>query len=233
MGSWVHYGLGSGNEDLPSFIVLVSKNAGGQPLYARLWGNAFLPAYTQGVQFRSGKDPVLFLKDPEGFDRSDRRRMLAYLERLHEIQLAQSPNPDLAAQISQYEMAFRMQMSVPEAVDMSNEPDWVFDLYGEDSRDPGTYAANCLLARRLAERGVKFHPIVSPGVGPTWGSTPWHSPPVQKYRSGYSRFGKRPQATWSVGRYPGNLGRGIWSNQLQPGKTRTQQLWSRSSPPML
>ena len=156
MGSWVHYGLGSDNEDLPSFIVLVSKNAGGQPLYARLWGNAFLPAQTQGVQFRSGKDPVLFLKDPEGFDRSDRRRMLSYLERLHELQLAQSPNPELAAQISQYEMAFRMQMSVPEAVDTSDEPDWVFNLYGEDSRDPGTYAANCLLARRLAERGVKF-----------------------------------------------------------------------------
>ena len=156
IGSWVNYGLGSDNENLPAFIVLVSKNAGGQPLYARLWGNAFLPANTQGVQFRSGKDPVLFLKDPEGFERSDRKRMLEYLERLHALQLSEQDNPQIAAQIDQYEMAFRMQMSVPDAVDMSDEPDWVFDLYGEDSRDPGTYAANCLLARRLAEKGVKF-----------------------------------------------------------------------------
>jgi len=156
IGSWLSYGLGSDNEDLPAFIVLVSKNAGGQPLYARLWGNGFLPSIHQGVQFRSGKDPVLFLNDPKGFERSDRREALNYLKQLHELQQQQTGDPELSSRIAQYEMAFKMQMSVPEAIDFSNEPDWIFDLYGEDARDPGTFAANCLLARRLAERNVKF-----------------------------------------------------------------------------
>ncbi len=156
MGSWLSYGLGTDNENLPAFIVLISKNAGGQPLYARLWGNGFLPSIHQGVQFRSGKDPVLFLNDPQGFDRSDRSQMLYYLSQLQELQLARTGDPELNNQIAQYEMAYRMQMSVPEVVDMKEEPDWVFDMYGEDSRDPGTYAANCILARRLIEKGVKF-----------------------------------------------------------------------------
>jgi hypothetical protein len=156
IGAWLHYGLGSINEDLPSFIVLVSKNGSGQPLYARLWGNGFLPSAHQGVQFRAGKDPVLYLSDPEGYARQDRRQMLDYLERLHQEQYAQSDDPALLDRISQYEMAYRMQMSVPDAVDFSDEPDWVFDMYGPDSRDPGTFAANCILARRLAERDVRF-----------------------------------------------------------------------------
>lgn len=156
IGSWLSYGLGSDNENLPAFIVLVSKNAGGQPLYARLWGNAFLPSQHQGVQFRSGKDPVLFLNNPEGFDHTDRREMLDYLKKLHEIQQDTWGDPEITARIAQYEMAYRMQTSVPEVLDFSDEPDWIYDLYGPDSRDPGTYAANCLLARRLAERNVKF-----------------------------------------------------------------------------
>lgn len=156
IGSWLHYGLGSDNENLPSFIVLVSKNKGGQPLYARLWGNGFLPSRHQGVQFRSGKDPVLYLNNPEGFTGNDRRKMLDYLKRLHEIEYESLEDPELHDRIAQYEMAYRMQTSVPEALDLSDEPDWVFDLYGPDSRDPGTFAANCLQARRLAERGVKF-----------------------------------------------------------------------------
>jgi hypothetical protein len=156
IGSWMSYGLGSDNENLPAFIVLVSKNAGGQPLLARLWGNGFLPSKHQGVQFRSGKDPVLYLSNPEGYDGMDRREMLDYLKKLNQLQLDAYGDPEINTRISQYEMAYRMQTSVPEVMDLSNEPDWVFDLYGKDSRDPGTYAANCLMARRLLEKDVKF-----------------------------------------------------------------------------
>lgn len=156
IGSWVSYGLGSLNENLPNFIVLVSKNAGGQPLYARLWGNGFLPTRHQGVQFRSGKDPVLYLNNPEGYDGHDRREMLDYLKKLNQFQRDTYHDPEVDNRIAQYEMAYRMQTSVPEVTDLSEEPDWVYDLYGSDSRDPGTYAANCLLARRLLEKDVRF-----------------------------------------------------------------------------
>ena len=156
IGAWVSYGLGSLNENLPAFIVLISKNSGGQPLYARLWGNGFLPTRHQGVQFRSGKDPVLYLNNPDGYDGADRRNMLDYLKKLNEFQKDAYNDPEIDNRIAQYEMAYRMQTSVPEVTDMSDEPDWVFDMYGEDSRDPGTYAANCLMARRLLEKDVRF-----------------------------------------------------------------------------
>jgi hypothetical protein len=157
IGSWVSYGLGSDNTNLPSFIVLVSKNAvKDQPLYARLWGNGFLPSEHQGVQFRAGKDPVLFLDNPEGYDGNDRKQMLEYLTKLSRMQNEAYLDPEVEARIAQYEMAYRMQTSVPEAMDISNEPDEVFELYGPDSRDPGTYAANCILARKLLEKDVKF-----------------------------------------------------------------------------
>ncbi|MDN5203693.1 DUF1501 domain-containing protein [Fulvivirgaceae bacterium BMA10] len=156
IGAWLSYGLGSDNQDLPTFIVLVSKNAGGQPLYARLWGNGFLPTRHQGVQFRSGKDPVLYLNNPDNYDGTDRREMLDYLRRLNEVQFDSYGDPEINARIAQYEMAYRMQTSVPEATDMSDEPDYIYEMYGEDSRDPGTYAANCLLARKLLEKDVKF-----------------------------------------------------------------------------
>lgn len=156
MGAWMSYGLGSLNHNLPTFIVLVSKNAGGQPLYARLWGNGFLPTRYQGVQFRSGKDPVLYLNNPEGYDGKDRRNMLDYLKKLNEFQKDAYHDPEIDNRIAQYEMAYRMQTSVPEVADLSDEPDWVFDMYGEDSRDQGTYAANCLMARRLLEKDVRF-----------------------------------------------------------------------------
>ena len=136
--------------------MLVSKNGSGQPLYARLWGKGFLPSRFQGVQFRAGADPVLYLSNPEGYDHMDRPQMLAYLRRLNEIQQRETQDPAIDDRIAQYDMAYRMQMSVPEVTDLSGEPDWVFDLYGPDARNPGTYAANCLLARRLAERNVKF-----------------------------------------------------------------------------
>ncbi len=156
IGSWLNYGLGTDNENLPAFIVLVSRNSGGQPLYARLWGNGFLPTEHQGVQFRSGKDPVLYLSDPENFDGQDRRHMLDYLHKLNAVQNDTYGDPEINARMAQYEMAYKMQTSVPEVTDLSDEPDHIFDMYGEDSRDPGTYAANCLMARKLLEKGVRF-----------------------------------------------------------------------------
>lgn len=156
IGSWLSYGLGSDNENLPTFITLITKNMGGQPLYSRLWGNGFLPTEHQGVQFRSGKDPVLYLSDPENYDGDDRRQMLDYLGKLNEVQHDTYGDPEINARMAQYEMAFRMQTSVPEVTDMSDEPDYIFEMYGEDSRDPGTYAANCLMARKLLEKDVKF-----------------------------------------------------------------------------
>ena len=156
IGSWLSYGLGSDNDNLPTFITLITKNMGGQPLYSRLWGNGFLPTEHQGVQFRSGKDPVLYLSDPENYDGSDRRQMLNYLGKLNEVQHDAYGDPEINARMGQYEMAFRMQTSVPEVTDMSDEPDYIFEMYGKDSRDPGTYAANCLMARKLLEKDVKF-----------------------------------------------------------------------------
>ena len=159
MGSWVSYGLGSMNENLPSYVVLLSQGTGknpGQPIFSRLWGSGFLPSSHQGVQFRSGKDPVLFLNDPAGVSRSDRRNMLDDLAQLNQIRHEQMADPEILTRISQYEMAFRMQTSAPELADLSDEPDSIFELYGEDARQPGTYAYNCLMARRMAERGVRF-----------------------------------------------------------------------------
>lgn len=156
IGAWLSYGLGSDNDNLPTFITLITKNMGGQPLYSRLWGNGFLPTEHQGVQFRSGKDPVLYLSDPKNYDGTDRRQMLDYLGKLNNLQHDAYGDPEIKARMAQYEMAFRMQTSVPEVTDISDEPDYIFDMYGEDSRDPGTYAANCLMARKLLEKDVKF-----------------------------------------------------------------------------
>ena len=157
MGAWASYGLGSLNENLPSFIVLVSKNASrDQPLYSRLWGSGFLPSEHQGVQFRAGKEPVLYLTNPEGVSPHVRREMLDALGKLNGYQAGQHLDPEIDARVAQAEMAFRMQASVPEATDLSGETDETFELYGPDSRTPGTYAANCLLARRLIERDVRF-----------------------------------------------------------------------------
>jgi hypothetical protein len=156
LGSWVHYGLGSTNENLPAFVVLVTPNKGDQPLYARLWGSGFLESKYQGIQFRAGKEPILYLSNPDGPCGSGRRAMLDKLNALNRRQFQKELDPEIESRIAQYEMAYRMQTSVPEVTDLSKEPDSVFELYGPDSRKPGTFAANCLLARRLAERGVRF-----------------------------------------------------------------------------
>ncbi len=156
MGSWLSYGLGSESSDLPGFVVMVTQGTGGQPLYDRLWGSGFLPTRYQGVKFRSVGDPVLYLSDPGGFSRDQRRQFLDTVAKLNRMQFEEYGDPEIVTRISQYEMAFRMQSSVPELTDLSTEPDPVFELYGEEARRPGTYAYNCLMARRLAERGVRF-----------------------------------------------------------------------------
>jgi hypothetical protein len=163
MGAWLSYGLGSANENLPAFVVLISKNRIDQPLYARLWGNGFLASAHQGVQFRSGKEPVLFLKNPEGVSAEGRRKMLDRLAELHALQFEDLGDPEINSRVAQYEMAYRMQTSVPDVMDLSKEPESVYELYGKEAKEPGTFAANCLLARRLAERNVRFIQLYHPG----------------------------------------------------------------------
>ncbi|MCE9592739.1 MAG: DUF1501 domain-containing protein [Planctomycetes bacterium] len=156
-GAWTSYGLGSMNANLPTFVVLITQGLGNmQALSARFWGSGFLPSEHQGCKLRSSGDPVLYLKDPDGVTRADRRRMLDLVAAMNERESRASLDPEIDARIAQHEMAFRMQMSVPELVDFSDEDEETLALYGDDARKPGTFASNCLLARRLAERGVRF-----------------------------------------------------------------------------
>jgi hypothetical protein len=163
MGAWLSYGLGSANENLPGFVVLISKDRIDQPLYSRLWGNGFLSSIHSGVQFRAGKEPVLFLKNPDGISSESRRKMLDRLAELHALQYEDLGDPEINSRVAQYEMAYRMQTSVPDVMDLAKEPESVFELYGKEAREPGTFAANCLLARRLAERNVRFIQLYHPG----------------------------------------------------------------------
>jgi hypothetical protein len=156
MGAWVAYGLGSMNQDLPTFVVLLSRGRTDQPLYDRLWGSGFLPTRYQGVKLRGGKEPVLYLANPAGCTSALRRQMLDDIGKLNQVRYAESGDPEILTRVAQYELAYRMQSSVPELTDLSAEPRSVLELYGPDVHRPGSYAANCLLARRLAERGVRF-----------------------------------------------------------------------------
>lgn len=159
MGAWIAYGLGTMNRDLPTFMVLVSRGSGlvgGQPLYDRLWGAGFLPSRYAGVKLRSGTDPVLYLSNPTGWSSEVRRSMLDDLQRLNQTAYERSQDPETLSRIEQYELAFRMQTAVPDLTDIQDEPQHILDLYGADVLRPGTYARNCLLARRMAERDVRF-----------------------------------------------------------------------------
>jgi hypothetical protein len=159
MGAWISYGLGSENENLPTFIAMISQGTGknpGQPIFSRLWGSGFLPSSHQGVGLRPGASPVLYLGDPPGVDREQRRALLDDLAQLNQLSAAETGDPETSARINAYEMAFRMQTSVPELTDLSDEPQNILESYGPEVRKPGSYAANCLLARRLIERGVRF-----------------------------------------------------------------------------
>jgi hypothetical protein len=172
MGAWIHYGLGSDTDDLPAFVVLITPGKVDQPLYSRLWGNGFLPSQHQGVQLRSGKDAVLYLNNPAGVTRESRRLLLDRLRDLHAHAAERLGDADVDARIAQYEMSYRMQASVPGVMDVGDETDETFTLYGPDAKTPGTFAANCLLARRLAERGVKF---------------------IQLYHQGWDQHGNLPR----------------------------------------
>jgi hypothetical protein len=158
IGAWISYGLGSENESLPAFVVMVSQGSapGTQALADRQWGSGFLPTTYQGVKFRSGSDPVLYLSNPAGYPSAARRRFLDDLSALNQMQSREYQDPEISTRISQYELAYKMQTSVPELADISKEAESTFELYGPDSRKPGSFAANCILARRLAERGVRF-----------------------------------------------------------------------------
>lgn len=172
MGAWLSYGLGNENKNLPNFTVLLSRGIGnGQGVYSKLWSNGFLDSVHQGVQFSKGEDPVLYLRDPEGMSRKERREMLDKLAELNELSYNEMGDPEIAAKVQQYEMAYRMQTAVPDVMDLSKEPDDIVKLYGPDCLVPGTYAANCLLARKLSENGVRF---------------------VQLYHQGWDQHGNLP-----------------------------------------
>lgn len=156
IGSWISYGLGSLNHNLPSFVVLLSKGGGDQPISNLAWSNGFLPSHHQGVQFMSGKDPVLYLSSPDGVDRMDLRRALNFIKQFNLLQKDKWQDPEIDSRLNQYEMAYRMQMAVPEITDLSKEPQHILDMYGPDVKVPGSYAYNCLLARKLAEKDVRF-----------------------------------------------------------------------------
>ena len=162
-GAWVNYALGSENRDLPAFVVMSSGNPGGVPIDAAAWGPGFLPSHYQGVQFRSGENPVPYVSSPNGVTLQDRRELLDVVGRLAEDERVASNDPEILSRVSQYEMAYRMQSSVPEIADISKEPESVLDLYGPDVKRPGTFARNCLLARRLAERDVRYTMVVAMG----------------------------------------------------------------------
>jgi hypothetical protein len=175
LGAWLSYGLGSENQNLPAFIVMISRPSGptnAQPLHERMWGAGFLPSVHQGVRFSPGKDPVLFLSNPPGITDDRRRGMLDDLAQLNQIKFKDYQDPEIRTRIAQYELAYRMQTAVPELTDLSTEPRSTFELYGPESKKPGTYAANCILARRLAERGVRF---------------------IQLYHRGWDQHDKLPQ----------------------------------------
>jgi hypothetical protein len=162
-GAWVSYALGSDNRDLPNFVVMNSGVSQGVPQDAAIWGAGFLPSHHQGVEFRAASDPVLYVNNPDGVDRADRRAMLDALTGLARLQHESSQDPEILSRVSQYEMAYRMQASIPDVADISDEPEHVLDMYGPDVRMPGTFARNCLIARRLAERGVKYQTLFGMG----------------------------------------------------------------------
>ena len=231
IGAWLSYGLGTMNADLPTFVAMISKGSAqtGQPLYDRLWGSGFLPTRYQGVKFLSTGDPVLYLSNPPGVDTGTRRRFLDDLGALNRLKEEEFGDPETSTRIAQYEMAYRMQSSVPELTDLSDEPDSVFELYGPDARQPGTFARNCLLARRLAERGVRFIQCFHRG----WDQHTRLPRGIERQArdvdqaQGRSRAG--PEEPGSAGRDAGGLGRRVRPQRVLPGRVHRGDL--RPGPP--
>jgi hypothetical protein len=232
MGAWVSYGIGCETGELPAFCVMISNSGGGQPLYDRLWGSAFLPSRYQGVKFRSGGDPVLFLSNPEGFPTARRRTFLDALGELNRASSEEFGDPEIAARAAQYEMAFRMQSSVPDLTDISKEPAHTFELYGEDARTPGTFATNCLLARRLAERGVRFIQLYHRDWdhhGELPANLPKRCKDVDQASAGLvADLAQRGMLDDTLS----DLGRRIRAHRLLPGKAHRDGLWPRSPWPL-
>ena len=192
-GAWVNYALGSDNQDLPTFVVMSSGNAAACRSTRPRGAPGFLPSHYQGVLFRSGDNPVPYVGNPDGLTLKDRREMLDLIGTLSTAQHTASNDPEILSRVSQYEMSYRMQTSVPEVADISKEPDHVLDLYGPDVRKPGTFARNCLLARRLAERDVRYTMVVR-SAGITTTASRAASGVVQDGRSAGRRPGRRPEA---------------------------------------
>ncbi len=232
IGAWVAYGLGSSNENLPAYVVMVSRGTGraaGQPLYERLWGSGFLPSRYQGVKLRGGNDPVLYLDNPAGCTTQLRREMLDDIDALNRLKYQTVEDPEILTRIAQYELSFRMQSSVPDLTDISDEPDNILEMYGPDVKKPGTYARNCLLARRMAERGVRFIQLFHMG----WD----HHDNLPDHLSKQCRDTDQPSAALlsrfekpgATRRHVAGLGRRIWQDSLLSGKNDGKQLRSRSS----
>ena len=226
LGSWLAYGLGSMNDNLPTFMVLQTKlntKENNQPVSSRLWSSGFLSSEYAGVGLRSAGDPVLYLTDPNGVDREVRRKMLDAVNEINRQTYEELGDPETNARIAQYEMAYRMQTSVPELADLSKEPQSTWDLYGPEAKEPGTFAYNCLMARRMAERGVRFTQVYKRG----WdvhdnvtGILPMHLPGD---RPRLLRAGHRPEAARTAGRHAGDLGGRIRAHRLQPGRPDAQK----------
>ena len=232
IGSWISYGLGSMNQNLPTFVVLVTRGKGDQPLYARLWGNGFLDSKYQGVKFRVRKGRGLLPHQSRRHLRTEPRTVLDTISALNRLQFERELDPEIESRIAQYEMAFRMQTSVPEVTDISNEPKHVLDLYGPDVTKPGTFASNCLLARRLAERGVRFIQLYHQG----WdqhGNLPAAIRVQARDRSALCRPDQGSQAARNARRHACHLGRGVRSNQLFAGQAHGDGLRPRPSPALL
>jgi hypothetical protein len=233
-GAWLDYGLGSENANLPAFVVLLSVPSKGTPdqgLLARLWGAGFLPSRHQGTLLRGAGEPVLYLNDPAGLGRGRRRTMLDGLAELNQLQFERAGDPEIETRIAQYELAYRMQSSVPELVGLENEPASVYDLYGEEARQPGTFARNCLLARRLAERGVRFIQLYHRGWdhhGDLAGRLPVLARDTDRPSAALLRDLKQRGHT---GRHPGDLGRGIRTHGLCAGRGEPRELRSGPSRP--
>ena len=235
MGAWVSYGLGSENANLPAFVALTSNGSAkaGQPLYDRLWGAGFLPGRFQGVKFRGQGDPILDLNNPPGMSREQRRRTLDSLKKLNAEQASRYNDPAIATRIAQYELAFRMQMSVPELVDVRDEPQSVLNMYGPEATHVGKYAYNCLLARRLAERRRTIHSTLPSWLGRTWQRSQGRRRTVPRHGSTDRGAACGFEAARNARRYTGRVGWRIRTHRLLPRQTNSKELRPRSPPQLL
>ena len=222
LGSWLAYGLGSMNDNLPTFMVLQTKlnpKENNQPVSSRLWSSGFLSSEYAGVGLRSSGDPVLYLTDPNGVDREVRRKMLDAVNEINRQTFEELGDPETNARIAQYEMAYRMQTSVPELADLSKEPQSTWDLYGPEAKEPGTFAYNCLMARRMAERGVRFTQVYKRGWDMHGNVTGIDAHALPGDGPRMLCAGHRSQAARIAGRHAGDLGRRVRAHRLQPGRS--------------